>query len=113
LLGGDSDFLWGEFLSEIGAVDADEYQKKNQAFVVVKGGEGGGGLCGCDRMVVGFTTYAICAYVVSSNPAHNEEILTPFYLSKICKIANFTENSEYMLNSTLLYIYYFNVSSFQ
>jgi hypothetical protein len=32
LLGGDSDFLWGEFLSEIGAVDADEYQKKNQAF---------------------------------------------------------------------------------
>jgi phosphoserine phosphatase len=22
LLGGDSDFLWGEFLSEIGAVDA-------------------------------------------------------------------------------------------
>jgi len=23
LIGGDSDFLWGEFLSEIGAVDAD------------------------------------------------------------------------------------------
>ncbi len=32
LLGGDSDFLWGEFLSEIGAVDVDEYQQKNQAF---------------------------------------------------------------------------------
>ncbi len=32
LLGGDSDFLWGEFLSEIGAVDINEYQKKNQAF---------------------------------------------------------------------------------
>lgn len=32
LLGGDSDLLWGEFLSEIGVVDVDEYQKKNQAF---------------------------------------------------------------------------------
>jgi len=32
LLGGDSDFLWGEFLSEISAVDVDEYQQKNQAF---------------------------------------------------------------------------------
>ncbi|CAC9650638.1 HAD family hydrolase [bacterium endosymbiont of Bathymodiolus sp. 5 South] len=32
LLGGDSDFLWGEFLSEIGAVDVDEYQQQNQAF---------------------------------------------------------------------------------
>ncbi|MDC9715201.1 MAG: HAD-IB family hydrolase [Gammaproteobacteria bacterium] len=32
LLGGDSDFLWGELLSEIGAVNVNEYQKKNQAF---------------------------------------------------------------------------------
>ncbi|HIB31351.1 MAG TPA: HAD family hydrolase [Candidatus Thioglobus sp.] len=32
LIGGDSDFLWGEFLSEIGAVDADTYQIKNQYF---------------------------------------------------------------------------------
>jgi HAD superfamily hydrolase (TIGR01490 family) len=32
LLGGDSDFLWGEFLSEIGAVDVDNYQVKNQKF---------------------------------------------------------------------------------
>jgi HAD superfamily hydrolase (TIGR01490 family) len=32
LLAGDSDFLWGEFLSEIGAVDVNEYQKKNQKF---------------------------------------------------------------------------------
>lgn len=32
LLGGDSDFLWGEFLSEIGAVDVDNYQKQNQKF---------------------------------------------------------------------------------
>ena len=32
LLGGDSDFLWGEFLSEIGAVDVGKYQQKNQKF---------------------------------------------------------------------------------
>lgn len=32
LIGGDSDFLWGEFLSEIGAVDASTYQQKNQVF---------------------------------------------------------------------------------
>ncbi|BAS67356.1 histidinol-phosphatase [Bathymodiolus septemdierum thioautotrophic gill symbiont] len=32
LLGGDSDFLWGEFLSEIGAVDVDNYQRKNKKF---------------------------------------------------------------------------------
>ena len=32
LIGGDSDFLWGEFMSEIGAVDADTYQAKNQYF---------------------------------------------------------------------------------
>lgn len=32
LLGGDSDFLWSEFLSEIGAVDADSYQIQNQKF---------------------------------------------------------------------------------
>ncbi|MEO1890230.1 MAG: HAD family hydrolase [Candidatus Thioglobus sp.] len=32
LIGGDSDFLWGEFMSEIGAVDPDSYQKKNQYF---------------------------------------------------------------------------------
>lgn len=32
LIGGDSDFLWGEFLSEIGAVDSNAYQKKNQYF---------------------------------------------------------------------------------
>lgn len=31
LIGGDSDFLWGEFLCEIGAVD-DDYQAKNQHF---------------------------------------------------------------------------------
>jgi phosphoserine phosphatase len=30
LLAGDSGFLWGEFLTEIGAVNAKEYQKKNQ-----------------------------------------------------------------------------------
>ena len=50
-----------------------------QAFVVVKGG---GGLCGCDRMVVGFTTYAICAYVLSSNPAHNEVCSIQHYIIK-------------------------------
>ncbi len=32
LIGGDSDFLWGEFMSEIGAVDSISYQKKNQYF---------------------------------------------------------------------------------
>ena len=32
LLGGDSDFLWGEFLAEIGAVDNVYYQQKNQQF---------------------------------------------------------------------------------
>jgi HAD superfamily hydrolase (TIGR01490 family) len=32
LIGGDSDFLWGEFLSEIGAVDVETYQQKNQYF---------------------------------------------------------------------------------
>lgn len=32
LIGGDSDFLWGEFLSEIGAVDPNTYQEKNQYF---------------------------------------------------------------------------------
>ncbi|CAC9582425.1 Phosphoserine phosphatase (EC 3.1.3.3) [uncultured Gammaproteobacteria bacterium] len=32
LIGGDSDFLWGEFMSEIGAVDPKSYQAKNQYF---------------------------------------------------------------------------------
>ncbi len=32
LIAGDSDFLWGEFLSEIGVVDTDTYQVKNQYF---------------------------------------------------------------------------------
>ncbi|BBB22317.1 HAD-superfamily subfamily IB hydrolase [Abyssogena phaseoliformis symbiont OG214] len=32
LIKGDSDFLWGKFLSEIGAVDAGIYQSKNQYF---------------------------------------------------------------------------------
>ena len=32
LIGGDSDFLWGEYMSEIGAVDVDTYQAKNQHF---------------------------------------------------------------------------------
>ena len=32
LIGGDSDFLWGEFLSEIGAVDVEHYQQQNQRF---------------------------------------------------------------------------------
>ena len=32
LIGGDSDFLWGEYMSEIGAVDANTYQEKNQYF---------------------------------------------------------------------------------
>ncbi|MBE8189573.1 MAG: HAD family hydrolase [Candidatus Thioglobus sp.] len=32
LIGGDSDFLWGEFLAEIGAVDKQNYQQKNRKF---------------------------------------------------------------------------------
>ena len=32
LISGDSDYLWGEFLSEIGVVDTTEYQQKNQYF---------------------------------------------------------------------------------
>ncbi|SMN16633.1 Phosphoserine phosphatase [uncultured Candidatus Thioglobus sp.] len=32
LINGDSDFLWGEFLSDIGAVDKNSYQTKNQYF---------------------------------------------------------------------------------
>ena len=32
LINGDSDFLWGEFMSEIGAVDVNTYQAKNQYF---------------------------------------------------------------------------------
>ncbi|SMM98042.1 Phosphoserine phosphatase [uncultured Candidatus Thioglobus sp.] len=32
LIAGDSDFLWGEFLAEIGAVDVDNYQVQNQKF---------------------------------------------------------------------------------
>ncbi|MDC9727414.1 MAG: HAD-IB family hydrolase, partial [Candidatus Thioglobus sp.] len=32
LIGGDSDFLWGEFMSEIGVVDEKTYQIKNQYF---------------------------------------------------------------------------------
>ncbi|MBT3744789.1 MAG: haloacid dehalogenase-like hydrolase, partial [Candidatus Thioglobus sp.] len=32
LINGDSDFLWGEFMSEIGAVDEKTYQVKNQYF---------------------------------------------------------------------------------
>ncbi len=32
LLGGDSDALWGEFISEQGIVDADFYAKENQRF---------------------------------------------------------------------------------
>lgn len=32
LINGDSDFLWGDFLSEIGAVDAKEHQTKNKYF---------------------------------------------------------------------------------
>ncbi len=31
LIGGDSDYLWGEFLCEIGViVDVNSYQKKNE-----------------------------------------------------------------------------------
>jgi HAD superfamily hydrolase (TIGR01490 family) len=32
LLSGDSDFLWGEFLVEVGGVDSKTYQQKNQKF---------------------------------------------------------------------------------
>lgn len=32
LIGGDSDFLWGEFLTQVGAVDVDNHQAKNQYF---------------------------------------------------------------------------------
>lgn len=32
LLSGDSDYLWGVYLSEIGVVDRDEYEHKNQQF---------------------------------------------------------------------------------
>lgn len=32
LIGGDSDFLWGEFLTEIDAVNSQTYQQKNQYF---------------------------------------------------------------------------------
>jgi len=32
LLSGDSDYLWGQFLSEIGVVDAEIYEAKNQQF---------------------------------------------------------------------------------
>ena len=32
LINGDSDFLWGEFLVEVGAVDKTDYQSKNQDF---------------------------------------------------------------------------------
>ncbi len=32
LLAGDSDYLWGRFLAEIGAVDGDAYERENQRF---------------------------------------------------------------------------------
>jgi HAD superfamily hydrolase (TIGR01490 family) len=32
LIGGDSDYLWGEYLCEIGAVDVEYYQQKNKYF---------------------------------------------------------------------------------
>ena len=32
LIGGDSDFLWGEFIGEEGTVDASAYRKKNEYF---------------------------------------------------------------------------------
>lgn len=32
LLSGDSDYLWGVYLAEIGVVDRDEYEAKNQQF---------------------------------------------------------------------------------
>lgn len=33
LIGGDSDYLWGEHLSEIGAVDAVEHRRRNEEFL--------------------------------------------------------------------------------
>ena len=32
LIGGDSDYLWGEFLADVGAVPAEEHREKNQRF---------------------------------------------------------------------------------
>jgi len=32
LIGGDSDYLWGEFLCEIGAVDAEIHRQKNESY---------------------------------------------------------------------------------
>ena len=32
LLGGDSDYLWGEFLVSIGAVDEQAYQRENARY---------------------------------------------------------------------------------
>ena len=32
LLAGDSDYLWGQFLGEIGAVDRDTYERENERF---------------------------------------------------------------------------------
>ena len=32
LLSGDSDYLWGQFLGEIGAVDRDSYERENERF---------------------------------------------------------------------------------
>ena len=32
LIGGDSDFLWGELLGEEGVVDANAYREKNEYF---------------------------------------------------------------------------------
>lgn len=32
LLAGDSDYLWGQFLGEIGAVDRDAYERENERF---------------------------------------------------------------------------------
>ncbi len=34
LIAGDSDFLWGEFLTEINVVDKDVYQQKNKQFFI-------------------------------------------------------------------------------
>ncbi len=33
LLGGDSDYLWGQFLVEQGLVDGEAYERENQRFV--------------------------------------------------------------------------------
>ena len=33
LLGGDSDYLWGEFLVDVGAVEAEEHRRKNERFL--------------------------------------------------------------------------------